>query len=367
MNDYIHYLILVSLSSVFYIPVVSYIGKKSIIKKVALYFLPSLGVLAFTSYTFGKTDNYYLFIPALGALFATVFILQQIVKKPITALKSMISKCSEGDLTVLNDIDYINSRNELDDILNSIKKMNANLSEMINNIKDTSNTMLVQGEQVSVSATRLSSSAVTQAANIEEVSANLEEISGNLDQNKENAVQAESKSKSAGDGIKQVAINTNLASERLVSINKKADLINDIANNTKILSLNAAIEAARAAEHGRGFSVVSREVQKLAEYTEEIAKTITEEAKSSVDLASMVDKFLGTAAPEVYETADMINAMLESALEQGRAVDQIVMAMNQLNEITQENSAGSEELSVSAEQMFTKANEMNKLIKNFKT
>ncbi|WP_430811319.1 MULTISPECIES: methyl-accepting chemotaxis protein [unclassified Carboxylicivirga] len=366
MNVFLEYLILLTACSLFYLPVVYYLGRNSIIAKVAIYFLPSLATLAFTAFSFGVTRNYWLFVPALGALFATVYVLQSVVKKPIGKIQEIISHLEQGDLKKVQLLENVEAKNEFGIISRDLQKMSSNIAGIIQNIKLISTEIVSHGEQLSHAANQLSDSSNSQAVSIEEVSANMEEVNSNIQQSSRNASDAGTISKNAEKGIRDVAVNAEQTDGAMQKINKDAMLINEIALNTKILALNAAIEAAKASEHGRGFAVVAKEVRKLAESTEEIAESITKEAFNTANLTVGVNARVMETVPEVQKTMMMVGEIANSAFEQTKAMEQITLSIQQLNEITQENSASSEELSASASRLFEQANELNKLVTVFK-
>lgn len=100
MNVFIIYLLLLIASSISYIFFINYIGKNSIIRKIAFTILPSLMCLAYTSFSFALTWNYYLFIPALAALFVTFYLLINMIKAPLNAIEQVFKKMSEESWTL---------------------------------------------------------------------------------------------------------------------------------------------------------------------------------------------------------------------------------------------------------------------------
>ena len=366
MNHYLEYLLLLTLSSIFYIPVAYFIGRKSIIWKISLYFMPSLVILAFSSFSFGQTWNYWLFVPSLFSLFLTQFVLLTLIKKPISKVQLIIKKMAEGDLTYIQTIKMYKNKDEFGSISDSLQIMNDNLVKVIHDLNEISNYIVINSDQLSDSSTSLNTAATNQAANIEEISSNVEEMNSNIQQSALHSTNAEELSKNAELGIKEVSVSAGMATESMIQIKDKVGLINDIVMTIKVLSLNAAIEAAKANEYGRGFAVVSREIKKLAENTEEIASSINGEVAKSVDLAFKAKNDLIKTAPEVKQTAEMVNEISAGSQEQFRSVEQIALAMQHLNEIAQENSASSEELNASAMQLKEQTNKMNTLMNFFK-
>jgi methyl-accepting chemotaxis protein len=149
-------------------------------------------------------------------------------------------------------------------------------------------------------------------------------------------------------------------------IAKKISIIDDIAYQTNLLALNAAIEAARAGEHGKGFAVVAAEVRKLAERSQVAAQEIGEVASSSVELAEKAGALLQAMVPSTGKTADLVEEIAAASQEQSSGVSQINSAMNQLSQLTQQNSASSEELAATSEEMSSQAQQLQEAMMFFK-
>jgi methyl-accepting chemotaxis protein len=201
---------------------------------------------------------------------------------------------------------------------------------------------------------------------VEETSASVEQMSASINQNAENAKvtngMADSAAKQASEGgqaVKETVV-------AMKSIADKIGIIDDIAYQTNLLALNAAIEAARAGEHGKGFAVVAAEVRKLAERSQVAAQEIGEVAKNSVGLAERAGKLLDEIVPSIGKTSDLVQEIAAASEEQSSGVGQINTAMNQLNQITQQNASSSEELAATAEEMSGQAENLQQLVGFFK-
>jgi methyl-accepting chemotaxis protein len=145
----------------------------------------------------------------------------------------------------------------------------------------------------------------------------------------------------------------------------KIGIIDDIAYQTNLLALNAAIEAARAGEHGKGFAVVAAEVRKLAERSQVAAREIGQVASSSVELAEKAGNLLDSMVPNIKKTSDLVQEITAASEEQSSGVGQINGAITQLNQVTQKNAAGSEELAATAEEMSSQAEQLQQAMAFF--
>jgi methyl-accepting chemotaxis protein len=135
------------------------------------------------------------------------------------------------------------------------------------------------------------------------------------------------------------------------TIAERVVLIQEIARQTNLLSLNASIEAARAGAHGAGFAVVASEVQKLAERSRTAAQEIQSLTDSSVLVAERAGQMLDRLVPDIRRTSDLVGEINAASSEQAKGLGQISQAIQQLNAVIQGNASSSEQLAATAQDL----------------
>jgi methyl-accepting chemotaxis protein len=274
----------------------------------------------------------------------------------------IVNEVAGGNMTV--DIQLAN--HDTSSMLYSVKEMVEKLAQIITEVRGATDNISSASEQVSSTAQSLSQATSEQAASVEETSASIEQMSASVAQNTENAKvtdgMASHAAKQASEGGE--AVNSTVAAMKQIA--EKIGIIDDIAYQTNLLALNAAIEAARAGEHGKGFAVVAAEVRKLAERSQVAAQEIGEVAGSSVELAEKAGQLLNEMVPAISKTSDLVQEITAASEEQSSGVVQINTAMNQMNQITQQNASASEELAATAEEMSGQAEQLQQVMAFFK-
>ena len=254
------------------------------------------------------------------------------------------------------------STRELHDTAQTFNQIIDGLTEGAAQVNDAA-------QQVSSASQQLAEGASEQASSLEETSSALEEMAAMTRTNAENAKQANEfvdqtrAAAEAGDKtMSRLSGAMTAINESSDKISKIIKVIEEIAFQTNLLALNAAVEAARAGEHGKGFAVVAEEVRNLAQRAAGAAKETTGLIEDSVNrahegatVASEVGKALSGIVSNVVKVTTLINGISQASQEQAQGVEQVNVAVSQMDKVTQQNSAAAEESASAAEQAQAQA------------
>lgn len=301
-----------------------------------------------------------IFIAILLSLLITGSILKQLGVDPgdILKISTLITK---GELSI-----NFNKTKPLLGVHKSLYIMVEKLKEVVSGVLSSSENVASGSNQLSDTANQMSQGASVQASSIEEISSSMEEMVSNIKRNADNSSQTEKIALKSSADAKAGGDAVNKTVKAMHDIAIKINIIEEIARNTSLLSLNASIEAARAGEYGKGFAVVASEVGKLAERCQLAASEINELAVSSVKTAEIAGETITAMLPDIQNTAELVQEISASSNEQNSGAEQINMAIMQLDKIIQQNAAVSEESSSMAEELNSQAIMLKDVISFFK-
>ncbi|MHA4867617.1 methyl-accepting chemotaxis protein [Duganella sp. PWIR1] len=307
----------------------------------------------------------------------TVVWLIKSITGPLDAAVSVAQTVAGGDLS--SEV-RVESTDEIGDLLGALKLMQTNLSNIVGKVRTGTET--IHGATVDIAAGNLDLSGRTeeQASSLEETAAAMVELTTTVQQNNQNAAEAcrlaDNASHVAAKGGDAVAQMVRTMGEINDSSRKIVDIIaviDGIAFQTNILALNAAVEAARAGEQGRGFAVVASEVRNLAQRSAAAAKEIKELIGTSVGRVEEGSRLVGQAGDTMNEVVasvqrvtSIIGEISVASGEQRDGIEQISIAISQMDSVTQQNAALVEQAAAAADALQQQAASLSEAVSIFK-
>jgi len=323
---------------------------------------------------------------------------------PINEAAEVLGQMSTGDLTVRIQGNY---KGDLEKLKNDINKLGDSLSDLINQVTESVENTASAALEISSTAESLAASSQEQSAQADEVASAVEEMSRTVTENAMSATrtaevaqtngqiakegadvvkQTVAKMRDIANVVKNSAINIQKLGDSSKEIGEIISVIDDIADQTNLLALNAAIEAARAGEQGRGFAVVADEVRKLAERTTDATKQIatmikgiqneteqavqvmnkgTNEVQSGIEYADRAGDSLNSILSSTQEVLDMINQIAAASEEQSATSEQISKNVMSISKVTAEAAQRIEDVARTSGELARMTEHLKNLMSSF--
>jgi len=329
------------------------------------------------------------------------------VIKPVRNVLTVVKDIAQGeaDLTIrLN----VNTSDEIGELGRWLNTFMDRLHDIIDQVRDNTERVVTAANEISHTSSKLASGAEEQTKQAGDVAVSVQEMSATIFQNSQNANQtaelAEEASVKAREGneamqetrqgMEEIVVSSGKTGEFVTSLSSRADqigeiiqVIDDIAEQTNLLALNAAIEAARAGEQGRGFAVVADEVRELAERTTkatmEIAETIkaiqndTNETSKFMSETNLIvdkgkekmlktEKVLDDIVQSVTRAMDMVRQIATASEEMSSGAKEISKNVDAISDVTKDSASGADKMAGTADMLSRQTEELRNLVEQFK-
>lgn len=329
---------------------------------------------------------------------------QEELQRSVTEFLTIVSQIARGDLTLRGKV----TQDALGNVVDSVNYMLDNFARVLErvrsaaiNVSSSANEILVSSEEMANGATQQDQEITNTSSAVEELTVSMKQVSNNAEASAEAARRAldaaEQGNRAVRDtleGMQRIRASVQATAKKIKSLGDRSleiseiiNVINDITEQTNLLALNAAIEAARAGEAGRGFAVVADEVRKLAEHSRNATKDIaalikaiqaetneavvvmeegTKEVEVGARLADQAGRALDAISSVVRQSAELVQEISLASKQQVRGTEGVANAMQIISNITRQTSQGARQTAHTVEQMVKLSEQLNEALSQFR-
>ena len=317
-----------------------------------------------------------LVLAILASLATLAYFLRRVVR-PLGDFATYFDAIAKGDLT--QRINVL-TENEIGELFASLRRMQESLVKTMTVIRNGLEEIQAGSQEIAQGNNNISSRTEEQAASLQQTAASMEQLAGTVRQNADNAQQANQLAATASDVAHRggSAVNEVVATMQGISAssNKISDIvgvIDSIAFQTNILALNAAVEAARAGEQGKGFAVVAGEVRSLAQRSAQAAKEIKglieaslDEVRTGTQQVASAGEIIQDVVRAVHSVTTLMSEISSASQEQTSGIDQINVAVTQMDAVVQQNASLVEEAAAAAGSLQSQSERLAQAVAQFK-